>query len=345
MAINRISQITAETRSNSEWISTITSFVALGYPTVSSVKARTGTYSWLTGRSIGMALPDLDCFRSNFAFNHLGATGAILMTVHRTAEVNQAIFVDNDSGSNLITLFVDGVIRDTISTPTAGMDQTDTWLNVGLYVEAGTPGKVIVYVDGLEILRYDGNLVGNFDYMLGPGASPGGFIPSGWTSGYLDDWYVDELTEGDIAEGSPPSPGFMSTTVANETFVEWIPIGDSSNVLCVDDGVPDNDATYVNTETVGDIDRYHFNPITLPENYHIVAAIPYVVARKTDAESAIQLEILAYDGLNSIYSDIIQLPTGYRVRYGRLLTQPDATPWSEADFNAMHFGFRSAGSF
>lgn len=345
MAINRISQVTGETRSNTEWISTITTFVTSGYPSVSSTKARTGTYSWLTARAIAIALPDIDAFRTHYAFNHMGATGSIVWIVHRVAENPYAIQVINDSSTDTLSLIVDEVTVDTIPTPTAGITQTDTWLSMGLYVEAGSPGKIVVYIDGLEVLRYDGALDGNFDYVLSAGAFPFGLIPSPWTSGYLDDWYVDELTAGDIGEGSPPSPGFMSTVVANETFVEWIPVGDSSNRLCVDDGVPDNDSTYVMTETVGDVDRYSFDPIAIPENYHIVSAIPYAVAKKTDAESAIQLEFLAFDGLNNGYSSPVQLPTGYRVRYGRLLLQPDGSPWLEADFNAMHFGFRAAGSF
>lgn len=346
MAINRITQVTGETQSTTEWISTITSFAGgLGFPTLSSVKARTGTYSWLTQRQIGIAMPDVDAFRSNYMFNHMGATGSYLWIVHRRASAPYNIVVFNNAGSDQLELYVEGNLVDTVSSPTSGITQTDTWLAIGLYVESGTPGKVVFYIDGLEQMRYDGNLDGNFDYVLSAGAATSGLIPSGWSSGYLDDWYVDELTDTDLDEGSPPSPGFMATAPANETFVEWTPVGDDSNIDCVDDGAPDNDSTYVMTEVSGQIDRYGINPITLPENFHIVNVIPYAVAKKTDAESSIQLEFLAFDGLNTDYSDPVQLPTGYRVRYGYLPLQPDSSEWTENDFNAMHFGFRSAGSF
>jgi hypothetical protein len=350
MTITRRWQSGWELNTVAEWRAEIT---RTNVPDISSIKAYTGTYSlrnFSTSEqsSIGATFPSTTQIAAHLFFNHSGVnTGvgdyAIIFLWTSTAGNLNYIRWNGNSGN--LELVLNNVVVATISAASAGITNTDTWYSAGLRVFAnGSTGYVNFYIDGVSVLSATNQDTGTGLTALYVGGSLGGAI-AGWNgAAYFDDCYVDD-TAGE-ADSAPIARRFVWAIAAgNGTNSQWSGSDGNSidNYLLVDDVTPDDDTTSVFTMTVSQKDTYAIAGITVPNGYTIAAAIPTALGKR--AGSTEQLKLLAFDGASTTTGSAQNPSADYAPVWERMTTQPDASAWNEADFEAMEFGFESDGAF
>jgi hypothetical protein len=203
-----------------------------------------------------------------------------------------------------------------------------------------------LYVDGVRLLTYTGpTTVYASNQAVKEAADVTGVFVLGndWGTSYVDDLYVDDAT-GE-ADAVPPARRFVFLAAATAgTDADWTPLA-STNVSQVDDAPPhDSDTTYVKSLAAADQDTYSVQAYTPLPDYNLQAVVVLAVARKLDNADC-QLSLVAFDGVDTTVTTAQALGTDYAPITAQLATQPDASAWNAADFNAMEFGFKSAGDF
>lgn len=115
----------------------------------------------------------------------------------------------------------------------------------------------------------------------------------------------------------------------------------TDNYLLIDDGfTPDDDSTYVQSPTVGDVDTYAMADLPTPA-LSIIAVCPLMRAKKTDAGSRALTAVIRSGGTD--YDGAIEqfLSTSYSAYREAFLEDPDTSaPWDEAGVNAMEVGMK-----
>lgn len=322
-------------------------------PTISSVAAFTGTYSLRfnngasanggVGFAFSAAHPGarVACQFRHGTPSHIGGIPAGILTI--AAAATRLAHVTYDGDSELIDLYINGAVEDSVSAASIGLADVDTWRHIALTYLSGSPGYCTFYVDGVAALTYSGTLTGNIDNvqaMWNAGNSAFG------NHNYLDDFYTDGL---DGEDDSAPSSRRFLWAVPDTTGADagWTP-STGSNYQNVDDAPPDDDTTYnkLLTSAGSPRDTFNFGSISVPADHIIRAVIPTVYLRKTDAATPAEISLHAYDGATYLDGDDIEnLPTAYGFRFARFETQPDLTAWNETDLNNMQWGYRARGSW
>lgn len=344
MTIARLGQLTAETQDLAE----VVSFGA-DAPTISVTKVRTGTYSYRIDddtNPFGYPIPVTEHVRAGFWFNHVGLalvtpglTATVFIWFAEGSAVENSVRYDQSASSLILT--IDGVEVDTASAAACGFNTLDTWIHCGLHVhnDAAT-GVVKFYVDGIEVLSFTGDTgspeVGAFYVSGDPTDTRWG------DNAYVDDFYIDSLTDDEMAS-PPPSKRFLfSLANAAGATADFTPSGAATNHEAVDDaGAPDGDATYNKALVANLKDTFNSANVVLPLDYVIRAVIPIAYAKKTDAGGTLGLRLHTFDGSTFDDSGIKTLSTAYAPIWERFPLQPDDTAWNETDFNAMMIGYES----
>lgn len=341
MTITRRGQLTAETQFTGDFLTDGATAAV-----ISSTKAKTGTYSYrhTTATSpMGLAIPATSQFRAGYWVNHIGPFSGGRTVIFRWfsgADQNQIYW---DEGDNELKIQIDSVEVDTLPIATSNLNRNDTWMHVALHFKAhASAGYISLYVDGVLVFTYSGNTGGNIDSVyFGGNRSP----TSGWGAfAYFDDFYVDDAVgEIDVA---PPSKRFLFSLVDGAGADAQFTPSAGSNFQNVDDsGAPDGDTTYNKALSAGLKDTFTLSNITLPADHVIRAAIVLAVVKRTDAGTASQIKLHSYDGATYQSGSAQTPPTSYNTLWERQTLQPDGSAWNETDFNAMNWGYESAGSF
>lgn len=317
---------------------------------ITSTQAHTGTYSLRSSGHppMGVAWTDGSEFhiRGGFYFRHEGLLNSgskasiFLIATDTGAEHYMAWHNDDD----LLHLYIDGVDVAQISTLAAGITTTGQWYHVGVNFKASTTvGFLSVYIDGVQIFNYTGDT--GIDEAIGFFA---GGIKTGSTSAwsnyfYLDDLYVD--AGAGESDGLVPSRRFLWSAVdAGHPTAEWSVFGAADGYLAVDDGVPDDDTTYIYAEAAGLDELFAHAGVTLPANYRIRAIIPTVYARKSDVSVASTLRVLVVTSAEDVSAELI-LADVYGPAWELFELRPQGGQWSESDFNGCNIGVRSDGVY
>lgn len=364
MTITRLQQFTAEDRVTSR----LTSYTTVTQ-TISSTKARTGTYSYRldsTPIAFGMVVPTpVAAYRVGYWLNHNGI-GTDVKSILYMAATGKTVYESpmimvrlNGITSNLeIVRPVSGTsdsweVLATVTIP-AALLVTNTWVHVGICHKIdATTGFLSVYINGALALSLTGD---TRPYGQGSGtpsfASTASYIFSAgsWTTGsgafstfaYVDDFYIDSY----VGEVDAPVPArrfdVMLVTGAGAN-AEWTPSA-GANYACVDENPNTGDTDYVKALAADLKDTYAFGDVTVPTDHRIVAMIPTVFIKNLDVGPLVRLH--AYDGSTYANSDDLTPALDYTIPlFARFETQPDATDWNETDANAATFGIESRGTF
>lgn len=366
MTITRIGQLTGETR-----VMTNVSYLAAGVaPTISSAQAKTGTYSYLVGfgkGAMGLAVSSLTALRLSYwlytsttdiddvaLIYFAGASNAI-----DNSQFHIYITPNQSSGNlNIRRPLGNGTWETLASTPIPAQFATSgTWFHIGITHKIdATAGFLSVYIDGVQVL----NLVGDTRpsrwtgsaqafatttaFVLGAGAQSSSGS-QGFQTAYIDDLFVDSIVgETDTVVPARRFGVIFPTGVGEDNA--WTPQGSANNWENVDDNPHDGDSSYNKALAVDLRDTFVFGDFTVPDDHQIVAIIPSPFAKRLDSEIDHLLSVHAWDGVQYGDSDDISMSMSYSSPiFGRLTLQPDGAQWSQADLNAMEFGYRSRGSF
>lgn len=342
MTVTRLGQLTAE-------LQTLDDVIVLGVsgPTISSTKARTGTYSYQFSTATypaGLSIPVTTHLRAGYWLNHNGVVSddKVLVYIWQAESDIQYSWISWDPDAGDLLLYIRGVLEDSVSAASVGFNTLDTWMHCGLHVHTGASASVSFYLNGVRVLHYEGS---------GAGSDVSALYFCGDTDlifkwndyAYVDDFYVDELSADEL-DTAPPSKRFLFALVnAAGANAEFTPVGAGSNYQAVDDSSgPDDDSTYNKALDPSLKDTFNTSDITVPADYVIRAAIPVAIAKKTDAGGDQALKLHMFDGATYDSSDPMILTTSYSTIWERFPLQPDDSVWNETDFNAMQAGYESA---
>ena len=340
MSIIRRWQCGFESRSSKEFTGGIFSSVA---------SPRSGAYSndirlyhgTPTNRYFYQDVPATRQIRAAYAGykENLGTSDGNFLVV-RAAAAN-LIEVNLVSATDDLELVVDGVQKDvTIDSPVLAT----TWQHFGLDCKIdNAAGWAYVYLNGVEILSFDGN-TGNSDVESVRFGSPDSAI-TGAGSFYVDDCYIDDTT-GEGSSAVCPLLRFewiYPDTTGN--YDQWIG-SDGNNVdnyLLVDERPPGT-ADYVEEDTVDEFDSYAMTTYALGAGEQIDAVIPIVYAQRYGANEEIALGT-RFSGADVIGSDQDPGFGAWSHLLERQTAKPGGGAWTQAALDAVEVVIKSRGTF
>lgn len=329
-----LGQITGELQDIREW----TAQIGTDTPSISSTKAKTGTYSiafnYTTDDAlIGHVFAEQTGVRVGAWLNHNNGYGSTTCVFFRLRDASTvAVEVRWNASAGNVEMWIDGSKVEEGSAAACGVSATNTWMHIGLVYING--GSCTFYVDGLAKLTYSGTLAYYIDEA---------YIGGQWAStAYFDDFYIDG---GITVDTAPPADRFLFSAITGAGSVDdWTPTGAANNYDCVNDTTPDDDTTYVLSDAADQVDLYATGDITVPDGYSIRAAIPIVLAKVT--ASGPQVKLVAADGTNTNVESAAKTPgTSYGYVWESMVEAPSEEAWTQTLFNAATFGIKSAGSF
>jgi hypothetical protein len=349
MTVTRIFQTGFELQHSSETDHYTIAYGTSAY-TINTIGSRvkTGAASAVVGTGaypFGKLFSSTTQIRGGFFFRYAGSIGSSTYTFVAFVTGTYEIIIGKNLATNDFDLVVNGTVRDSVAFATA-FPLEDTFYHVGVAMKAdSSTGFVSVYVDGVQQLTWTGNTGTSITGFYATGRTNG---LVGWSSVYVDDFYVDD-TVGE-ADAAPPSPRF-SFLLPNGAgnYTNWT-ANTGSNYAAVDEtGAPDDETTYVYATSSGVQDSYALTNttagVTVPAGYAIDAVIPIAWARKTDAGTASTLKLgTRLSGTNAIGS-AQSLTTSFGPVWERQTTDPGAGAWSEADIDSTEIVLESAGAF
>jgi hypothetical protein len=163
----------------------------------------------------------------------------------------------------------------------------------------------------------------------------------------VDDFVLYDTTGETSAAPLPGDrfPWFEYT--ADGSTATFTPSSGSSHVAMLDEIPDDGDATYNYATAAGQIDTFSHAAFTLPAGYSVVAVIPTMIARKTDAALATAVAGYAGQGSSVAAGAALALATSYAAITASAIPADPATgqPWTAAGVNTAQFGYESAGAF
>ncbi len=217
----------------------------------------------------------------------------------------------------------------------------NTWYYIELSVVfSNTVGSVLLKVDGVEQVNLTGidtvNSGAETANALWIGEDGNGSAPSLYADLYLTD-----------STGAAPLNGLLGEIridcylpTADGSESDFTPNSGANNYNRVNQSVPDGDATYVSSPSVGATDLYEFAPITHDPS-SIFAAQLNIFARKDDV-GALSVVGAVKSGASIYESGTLGLADGsYKMLSTIVPLNPDgAVAWDKAAVNAAEFGQR-----
>ena len=342
MAIERVGQYPFEQQFSDE-----RGFVTLGSSDTWEIETTdpyTGSYSLYDNSRIlrgafGFQFPQADDIRAGWFWNHNRATSDNnVIRVMKSGLGYSAARILWMEDEHYWQLFVNNVLVDEQSLyQFAHMENKNAWMHHGIHYIGGS--RFVYTLDGVPIFDYSDASVplaveGLFGWDTGL---------SGWGSFMsIDDFYCDTVVGEALSV--PPSYRFdMSRANGDGTTQNWTAKGGGNHVDEVDDTVPDDDDTVVWTVTTGHVELFDTENVTVPVDHSVVAAIPWIIARKGNSVPDSEIRLKAYNGVTKNGSDQ-KLPTWYFEVWDRFETDPSGAAWDEASFNANEFGFETRGT-
>lgn len=348
MAWTRAYQLGYEMQSNDEH----TLITSTTHPTNQSTTVYSGaraaqftTSTYSTGRTFS----GVTQARAGVFFRHVGvittnAQATILVARNADGMLFRVSWYQSD---NTLKLLVNSTIEDSIPASSTKIVNFNRWYCAGMIVKIDAPGGYVsFYLEHQKILSFAGDTTS----QLGSGDNLTAFfcggrhsnLVNGWTNGAIfDDFYIDTASGAETDETPPPRRFFYGSPNGNGAFSDWNGSdGDSTdNYLLVDDATPDDDTTYVAETADAMVDTYAHTDLTLPVGWDVTAAIPIARAKEQTAEA--NLKTITYDGSLFNTGGVQTLTASYAYYWERFATQPDASAWDEAAWEASEFGYES----
>ncbi len=252
------------------------------------------------------------------------------------------------SGSTNLQLVLAGT--SVVGTWSSQVSGAYHYLSVDFKIDP-TAGWVNVWSDGVLMLSFSGNTgstpaaavyVGQF---YGYGA--GGAYAGGNNQIDVDDCAFYDTT-GEAAPLPLDSYRFLwFEYTADGAMTTCTPSTGSSHVAMIDEIPDDGDATYNYATADGQIDVFSHAAFALPAGYGIVAVIPTMIARKTDAALATQVAGYAVQGSSAAAGSAQGLGSSYAAVTASAIAADPATgaAWTQAGVNSAQFGYASEGTF
>jgi hypothetical protein len=232
----------------------------------------------------------------------------------------------------------------------AGSEQ-DTYADYpqGAYRHLGLDAKVdssagwaVVYLDGVEIMRFEGN-TGNADitqvyFGVGPA----------WPAVNLlyDDIYCED-TAGEAAAAAVPLRQFYEMTLSGDGNYSNFDGSDgnkTNNYALVDENPPNEDTDYVAAVAADVIDSYATTNYTLPVGMTVNAVHPFVIAKKMGSAATTVKTFLREDSVD--WAGAAQsLASDYALKIERRTTDPGGAAWDQTSINGLEVGAKSAGAY
>ena len=310
--------------------------------TTSSTYAKTGTYSMrINGADYAdVAVPSTSQLRSG-----LHARGFTLLSNSNPANILNfrsataalvGIRVKNDT---TLALVIGATEQDTF----AFASPTSEFAHFGLDVKLdASAGWAVAYINGVEVMRFEGNT----------GATPAINVRYGDTTNslaitYYDDLFIDD-TSGEAAAAPVADRRFYAITPnGNGTYSEGVGSDGNStdNYLLVDDRPHNSDTDYIILDAVDEKETYAMTTVTPPSGFTFAALIPFVYAKKTDAEVATKLAPLLRLSGTDLEGAAVDMPTSYGWLWKRFTTKPGGGAWTQADIDAVEVGYQGEGIF
>jgi hypothetical protein len=325
MAIDRVWQAGAETGNTDEFDS-ISGF------SVSSGTFHTGAYSFLTAanhRGI-QGVPDTRQLRTGFFHNpqnYSVATNATYVTIGN-------ITIRQNGITKAITLYISGVEQG-LEPGIVGI--TDFYhLGIDAYIHSAS-GWAYVYVDGAEVMSFNGN-TGDADITQ----IIYGFLGGGAVQ-YWDDFYIDDMT-GEASPTAPPIKRFYPLIPNGDgNYSQWTPIPTGSHYLNVDDRPSDGDTSYLESVSAGLYDSFTMDTFTLDTNEDIIAMIPFSLAKRGSTTELLALGTRS-SGTDSIGSSQ-NLSTSYNYVWERQTTGSLGSSWNQSYMDSVEVVIISTGTY
>jgi len=262
---------------------------------------------------------------------------------------------DNLFGSRnrMMSVYINGNAGLTISVgsnnPVAYSPPNIIFPNVWHYVEVKykprvSGGRIVVRVDGVTFIDYNGKTkpddLPEVVNTLFWGQSSGEWSNSSqlYVYNWIDDLYVLDTTGtsfndflGDVVVHSMMPASDEGPNQGNQFG------GGLAKFTAIDEIGPDEDLSYIYSNTVGVKEMFGINP--LPDNIIDVLAVGVCVRAKKDAAGISNYKICAR--LDSIeeQSAMLTAPTQYITRQFILETKPGGGAWDKEAVEDMHFGF------
>lgn len=280
--------------------------------------AHTGSAALIVG---GTALPS-------------GTTNPIIQFFNTTGSaVTPELSLVNDSGG--LKLYR-GSSSGTLLATATGTYSTAIWRHYEVKVTiADSGGTVEVRVDGVVALTFTGDTrntttgTAGLDRIVWWGSTSG--------SGAWDDIYILDTT-GSVANNFLGDVRINTLAPTSDSSVQFTRSTGASNYLCVDEGKYNSDTDYVESATVGHIDKYGYADLSASvSTVHAVQALTW--AKKTDAATRTMRNKI-YSNASTADGATYGLTTTY-APYAQIATlNPDGSvQWTPTTVNAALAGF------
>jgi hypothetical protein len=226
------------------------------------------------------------------------------------------------------------------------------WMHIGAYFKFGGSQnfECSFYVDGLKFMDY---VSGNNEWLETPdlwscGASMQ--TTAGWLTHYFDSFYIMDVTgEGDQVPEALRA--LMVHVDGAGSSTQWTPdAGNNWDRVDDTDAAPDDDSSYVETATAGNLDLYTHDGLTalvdLPYSYTFEGNV-MVQTRFKNVDDG---EVTQMDYEHAVKVGASQSVAGthsnatldtYDFAQDMFSQQPDASAWNLVDFNNAEFGYNS----
>lgn len=299
---------------------------------------RIGQRTYPYGKSFSSTL----CVQSGCFIWHIGLASndeGILILVNG----NKQIIVSMDEDDDLLRLYVDGNLEDSVAYTGSGIENYETWHHIGIYAFAdSTNGRVGFYLNGTLLLEFDGDTGTGFTgcYYTGELTS------AAWNFwGYLDDMWVD-ISSSEETEVPPESWNFPFISVDGDgSDTDWTLSTGSVHYENIDETTPDGDTTYNYADAIDQVDGYTLADYAIPAGFAVDVVIPVVVARKTSASTNPTLLIGLNENSTDDYATAQNLTTTYAVYFATFENAPDSDPWDDTNIDATVLKLKSGGTF
>jgi hypothetical protein len=363
MGWTRFGELSAETQS----LADVAGLGGAGYA-VSSTAAFTGSWSYRTSSTnapLGFAGAFGAAARCGLMFRHNGVSGGQPGVIGMLVDGCTLLFRFNQT-NNDVTLTA-GYTSNTTNVRTAltvnvpALADVNTWRHIGMTASMlSSGGFVSLYVDGVQVAEWTGDtqLYRSGEttprtnitavYAAGAGAAWTGITTGTWSNyAYIDDFYADWWSGESAPTDAPvPSRRFYAVLPTADVTENWTPSAGSDHYALVDDAAPDDDTTYVVATSAGLLNQYAVSGFVLPADYAVRAVIRKCYGKKSDAGADSRVTLSISDGVDTLESETLPLPTAYGYVRNRWETQPDGvSAWDETAVNAVIIGTESAGDF
>lgn len=317
-------------------------------PSLSTTVVRTGVYSLRLlddgNHYFVVNLPAaLTQCRSSFHFRHSDIVNGANDPRIFTLRTGTTIVVSVAWNGTSFVAYVGGTAVSTVLH--APFAVNDAWFHISVDVKiANSGGWIRVYVDGVQVIDFSGDTDnGGVSFN---NAVYGQADSDSWLNGsfvYFDDIYIDDTTGEATASLAPDSRFELITPNGNGDYSAWAGNDGNStdNYLLVDELPPDDDTTYIQTDTLGNQNAVNMTTFTIPAGWTVAAVIPIAYAKKDDALGTLDLRVFTRLGSTDQESGDKVLGTSYSIIRDRQTAKPGGGAWAQGDIDAVEIGVKA----